>query len=59
VGVVVPVAGDELGKKKQAEIADDQHVRQPRKVIPVGHIITFKIVLQMRFEFFYHYLSYY
>ena len=53
MGVVVPVAGDELGKKKQAEIADNQHIRQPRKVIPVCPIITFKIALQMRFKFLY------
>jgi hypothetical protein len=52
VGVVVPIAGNQLGKKKQAEIADNQHVRQPRKVIPVDHIIASKIVLQMRFELF-------
>ena len=57
MGVVVPIAGDQFGKKKQAEIADNQHVRQPRKVIPVDHIIAFEIALQMRFELFYHYLS--
>jgi len=54
VGIVVPIAGDELGEKKQAEIADNQHVRQPRKVIPVNHVVTFKIALEMRFDFLYH-----
>ncbi len=59
MGVVVPVACDELGKKKQAEIADNQHVSQTRKITPVGHIIAFEIALQMLFNLFYHYLSHY
>ena len=54
MGIVIAIAGDQLGKKKQAEVADDQHIRQPRKVIPVSHIIVFEIALQMLFELFYH-----
>lgn len=54
MSIVIAIAGDQLGKKKQAEVADDQHIRQPRKVIPVKHIIVFEIALQVLFELPYH-----
>ena len=57
--VVVPIACDELGQKKQAEVADYQHVRQTRQVIPVSWIIDFKIAQQMLFEPFYHHFPFY
>lgn len=55
MSIVIAIACDQLGKKKEAEVADNQHVRQPRQVIPVGHIIDFEIALQMMFDFFEHY----
>jgi len=54
VRVVIAIACNQLGKKKEAEVADNQHVRQPRQVIPVSHIIGFEIALQMLFDFFAH-----
>ena len=50
MGEIVPIACGALGEKKQTEIADYQHVCQPRKIGPVYHIVIFEIVLQMRFD---------
>jgi hypothetical protein len=55
VSKVIAIACNQLGKKKQAEVADNQHVGQPRQIIPVSHIIHFEIALQMLFDFFEHY----
>jgi hypothetical protein len=55
VGIVILIACDQLGEKKQAEVANNQHVGPPRSIIHVGCIIAFEIATQMLSKFLYHY----
>ena len=52
--VEVALADDEFCQKKQTEITDDQHDRQPRKMIPVNAEVIVEVLLHITDEVFGH-----
>jgi hypothetical protein len=52
--VEVAFANDEFCQKKQTEITDDQHDRQPRKMIPVNAEVVIEVLLDIADKVFAH-----
>ena len=52
--IKIAFANDEFCQKKQTEITDNQHDRQPQKMIPVNAEVVIEVLLDITYEVFAH-----